>query len=92
MKFVNKSVPSDKLREETLALARLLEAKSPAAVKYTKEAIRTVRGMSKDQALDFLDCKNDALIATDPERGRKKALAQFLDDKSFKPGLQTFER
>src|ERR1051325_4443059 len=38
MKFVNKSVPVEKLREETIALARKLEAKSPAAVRYTKES------------------------------------------------------
>lgn len=90
MKFVNKAVPNERLREETMVLARALESKSSAAVRYTKEAIRTVRGMSKEQALDFLDCKNDALIASDPERGRGKALSQFLDDKSFKPGLGTF--
>jgi feruloyl-CoA hydratase/lyase len=92
MKFVNKSVPVDKLREETIALARKLEAKSPAAVRYTKDAIRAVRGMSKDQALDYLNAKSDALKHVDPEGGRQKAMKQFLDEKSFKPGLGDFKR
>jgi len=92
MKFVNKSVPVERLREETLTLARKLGAKSPAAVRYTKEAIRTVRHMSKDQALDYLTVKSDALKGNDPEGGRAKAMKQFLDDKVFKPGLGDFKR
>lgn len=92
MKFVNKSVAVDRLRDETLELARKLEAKSPAAVRYTKEALRSVRRMTKDQALDYLNCKSDALKHMDPEGGREKAMKQFLDEKVFKPGLGTFVR
>jgi len=92
MKFINKSTPPEALREQTLALARKLEAKSPSAVRYTKEAIRTVRRMNKDQALDYLTVKSDALKMNDPEGGRAKAMKQFLDDKSFKPGLGDFQR
>jgi trans-feruloyl-CoA hydratase/vanillin synthase len=91
MKFVNKSVPLENLREETMALARKLEAKSVAAVKYTKEAVRSVRRMSKDQAMDYLNCKSDALKLNDPEKGRAKAMTMFLDEKSFKPGLGDFK-
>lgn len=92
MKFVNRSVPVDKLREETLILARKLEAKSPDAVRYTKEAIRAVRRMTKEQAADYLNAKSDALKHNDPEGGRQKAMKQFLDDKTFKPGLGEFKR
>ena len=92
MKFVNKSVPLAALREETMSLARKLEAKSPAAVRYTKEAVRSVRRMSKEQALDYLNVKSDALKLNDPEGGRAKAMKQFLDDKVFKPGLGDFKR
>jgi trans-feruloyl-CoA hydratase/vanillin synthase len=92
MKFVNKSVPVEKLRDETMALANKLLNKSPMAVKYTKEAVRYVRGLSKDQALDYLDVKNDALKMNDKESGREKALKQFLDDKTYKPGLGEFKR
>jgi trans-feruloyl-CoA hydratase/vanillin synthase len=92
MKMVNKSVPADKWREETLALARKIEAKSPAAVRYTKECLRAVRQMNKDQALDYLNCKSDALRYIDPEKNRQKAINMFLDDKTYKPGMQEFKR
>ena len=92
MKFVNKSVPLDKLRDATLELARKLEAKSPTGVRYTKECIRAVRKMSKEEAYDYLNAKSDALKYIDPEGGRKKAMTQFLDEKSFKPGLGEFKR
>jgi trans-feruloyl-CoA hydratase/vanillin synthase len=92
MKFVNKSVPPEKLREVTMELARKLEAKSPSAVRYTKECVRSVRGMSQDQAMDYLNCKSDALKHMDPEKGREKAMKQFLDEKIFKPGLGEFKR
>jgi trans-feruloyl-CoA hydratase/vanillin synthase len=54
--------------------------------------VRSVRGMSQDQALDYLNCKSDALKHMDPEGGREKAMKMFLDDKVFKPGLGEFKR
>jgi trans-feruloyl-CoA hydratase/vanillin synthase len=92
MKFVNRSVPVDRLRAETLELARKLEAKSPAAVRYTKDALRSVRGMSQDQAMDYLEAKSNALKFADPEKGREKAMRMVLDEKAFKPGLGEFKR
>lgn len=90
MKFVNKSVPLEKLHEETMALARKIEAKNPAAVRYSKEAVRSVRGMSLEQAMDYLNAKSDALQFIDPAKGRAKAMKMFLDEKSFKPGMSDF--
>ena len=92
MKFVNMSAPMEKLRDVTMELARKLEAKSPAAVRYTKEAVRSVRGMTQDQAMDYLNAKSDALKFVDPEKGREKAMKMFLDEKVFKPGLGEFKR
>jgi trans-feruloyl-CoA hydratase/vanillin synthase len=48
--------------------------------------------MTKDQAMDYLDAKNEALKLNDPEGGRTKAMKQFLDDKTYKPGLGDFKR
>jgi trans-feruloyl-CoA hydratase/vanillin synthase len=92
MKFVNKSVPLDQLRHETMELARSLMKKSPHALRYTKEAIRAVRFMNVDQAADYLTSKSDALKYRDPEKGRDKAMKQFIDEKTFKPGLGDFAR
>jgi trans-feruloyl-CoA hydratase/vanillin synthase len=36
--------------------------------------------------------KGVALRATDPEKGREEGTKQFLDDKSFRPGLGAYKR
>ena len=92
MRFVNKSVPLARLKEETVALAKKLMAKNPTALRYTKEAVRAVREMDVDQAADFLNAKSDALKLRDPERGRTEAMKQFIDEKTFKPGLGHYDR
>ncbi len=92
MKFINKSVPLADLRAETLKIANMLMEKSPMTLRYTKDAIRSVREMDVDQAEDYLAAKGEALKHGDPENGREKALAQFIDEKSYKPGFGTFKR
>jgi len=90
--FVNKAVPKAKLRAETLKLAKLLQQKSPAAIRFTKEAIRAVRFMNEPEAADYLNAKSDALKWNDKEDGRGEGMRQFLDEKSYRPGLGHYER
>ena len=92
MKFVNFSVPKSKLKSETIKIAKKLMKKNPWAIRYTKEAMRSVRHMSMDQASDFLKCKSEALQHADQEQGRKEGMRQFLDTKDFRPGLGTYKR
>ena len=92
MKFINFSVPRANLRTETLKIARKLMKKNPWAIRYTKEAIRSVRTMNMEQAADYLRCKSDALQRVDKEQGRQEGMRQFLDDKSFRPGVGTYQR
>jgi trans-feruloyl-CoA hydratase/vanillin synthase len=92
MKLVNFSVPRAEMKMATLKLAHNLMKKNPAALRYTKECIRAVRGMDVQQAADYLNAKSDALRFRDPEKGRAEATKQFLDDKSFKPGLGNYQR
>jgi len=92
MRLVNFSVPRKELKARTLKFAHLLLTKSPAAIRYTKECIRAVRGMDVAQAADYLNAKSDALRFRDPEKGRAEATKQFLDEKSFKPGLGAYKR
>jgi trans-feruloyl-CoA hydratase/vanillin synthase len=92
MKLVNFSVPREQLREATVKFARVLMKKNPAALRYTKECIRAVRNMDVQQAADYLNAKSDALRFRDPEKGRAEATRQFLDEKSFKPGLGEYKR
>jgi trans-feruloyl-CoA hydratase/vanillin synthase len=92
MGFVNFSYPKDKLREETIKLAKKLMEKSPAALRYTKEAIRAVRFMNEPQAADYLNAKSDALKHNDKEDGREEGMRQFLDEKTYRPGYGHFKR
>jgi feruloyl-CoA hydratase/lyase len=92
MGFVNFSVPKAKLKEETIKLAKKMMEKSPAVVRYTKEAIRAVRFMNEPQAADYLNAKSDALRFNDKEGSREQGMKQFLDDKTYRPGLGEFKR
>src|SRR4051794_11421391 len=92
MGFINFSYPKEKLREETVKLAKKLMEKSPAAMRYTKEAIRAVRFMNEPQAADYLNAKSDALKYMDKENSRQEGMKQFLDEKTYRPGLGHFKR
>ena len=90
--FVNKSVPKSKLKAEVVKLAQLLMKKSPAAMRYTKECVRAVRFMNEPEAADYLNAKSDALKYNDKERGREHGMKQFLDEKTYRPGLGQYDR
>ena len=90
--YVNYSVPKGKLKAETVKLARKLMEKNPTAMRYTKEAIRSVRFMNEPEAADYLNCKSDALKYMDKEKGREHGMKQFLDDKTYRPGLGQYDR
>jgi trans-feruloyl-CoA hydratase/vanillin synthase len=90
--LVNKSVPLSKLRSETTKFAKMLMQKNPATVRFTKDAIKAVRLMNEMQATDYLAAKSDALKFNDKERGREEGMRQFLDEKSYRPGLGNYKR
>src|SRR5215471_3795684 len=90
--FVNFSYPKAKLKEETIKLAKKLMEKSPAVLRYTKEALRAVRFMNEPQAADYLNAKSDALRFVDKEDSRSQGMKQFLDDKTYRPGFGAFKR
>ena len=51
-----------------------------------------MRFMNEPQAQDYLNCKSDALKYMDKENGRQEGMKQFLDDKTYRPGLGHFKR
>ena len=77
---------------ETIKLAKKLMEKSPAVLRYTKEALRAVRFMNEPQAADYLNAKSDALRFVDKEDSRSQGMKQFLDEKSYRPGFGAFKR
>ena len=90
--LVNKSVPLAQLRERTRALAKTLLGKNPTVLRQAKNAFKRIGTMDWDLAEDYLGAKAEQTAAQDPEKGRAKGMAQFLDDKSIRPGLQAYRR
>src|SRR5262245_20565977 len=92
MNLVNEAVPLKDLRARTRQLAETLMGKNPTVLRAAKTAYRRVREMSYDDANDYLMAKNDQARLLDPEQGREQGIKQFLDEKSFRPGLQGYRR
>jgi trans-feruloyl-CoA hydratase/vanillin synthase len=92
MGLVNASVPLESLRDEVEALARELLAKNPIVLRAAKLGFKHCRSMSWDVSEDYLYAKLEQSQFLDEESGREQGLAQFLDEKRIKPGLQTYER
>jgi len=92
MRLVTESVPLDRLRARTEELAATLARKNPQTLRTIKESLRLVRGMSVDQAADYLLAKEREMRFMDNEGGREHAMAQFLDDKTYRPGYGEYRR
>ncbi len=92
MRLVNYAVPADQLRGETVKLARKLMEKNPWALRATKQAYKLVRGMDYSQAEDYLAAKGAQIKIQDRESGYDEGIKQFIDDKTYKPGLGPMAR
>ena len=92
MRLVTFAVPREKLREETVKLCQKLMEKNPAALRATKEVFKTCRNMDYTLAEEYIGAKIVALQATDPEKGRNKGIDQFVKEKKYRPGLESYNR
>ncbi len=92
MGLVNRAVPAAELRAEVQKLADVLKAKNPVALRAAKVGFKLAREMPWEQAEDYLYAKLEQSQFLDPEHGREAGLKQFLDDKTFRPGLSTYDR
>ena len=90
--LVNESLPLDQLEARVSDVAKVLLAKNPVALKATKDAIRRVSEMSYDNAEDYLIRAQEAANFHDKTEGRKEGIKQFIDDKTFKPGLGAYDK
>ena len=88
--LVNEAVPADQLKARVTRIAEVLKGKNPTALRATKWAIRRVREMTYDNSMDYLVRTQEAANSFDSE-GRKEATRQFIDEKSFKPGLGAYD-
>ena len=89
--LVTEAVPADQLHTRVLAIAQALLKKDPHALRATKWTMRRVVDMTYDNALDYQIRAQESLHSFGGAAARKEATKQFLDDKTFKPGLGTFD-
>ncbi|CAM02075.1 vanillin synthase /trans-feruloyl-CoA hydratase [Saccharopolyspora erythraea NRRL 2338] len=90
MRLVNEAVPAERLRERTRELALKLASTNPVVLRAAKVGYKIAREMPWEQAEDYLYAKLEQSQFLDAERGREKGMAQFLDDKSYRPGLSAY--
>jgi trans-feruloyl-CoA hydratase/vanillin synthase len=89
--LITEAVPADKLQARVLEIAEALTKKDGHALRATKWAVRRMTEMTYDNAEDYLIRAQEALHNFGGVEARKEATRQFLDEKSFKPGLGTFD-
>lgn len=90
--LVTECVPDDQLKARVTEVADKLKAKDSQALRATKWAMRRVMEMTYDNAEDYLIRAQEALNDFGGWETRKEASKQFLDDKTFKPGLGAFDK
>jgi len=91
-KLVNESVPLERLEARVREVAEALLQKNPVALKFAKDAVRRVGGMTYDEAEDYLVRMQEAANFHDKTEGRKEGIRQFIDEKSYKPGLGAYDK
>ena len=89
--LITEAVPAEQLLERVTAIAEALKKKDGHALRATKWTMRRMADMTYDNALDYQIRAQEALHSFGGTEARKEATRQFLDEKSFKPGLGTFD-
>ena len=92
IKLVNESVPLDQLRARVRQIADVLLQKNPQTLKAAKDAVKRVAEISVDASEDYLVVRQESLNYLDKTEGRKQGIKQFIDDKTYRPGLGTYKR
>jgi trans-feruloyl-CoA hydratase/vanillin synthase len=86
MDLVNEAVPKEKLRERVRELADILLEKNPAVLKAVKDAFKRVQHLDWDMSEEYLITRQEQVWFLAGEE-REEGFKQFLDDKTYKPGL-----
>jgi trans-feruloyl-CoA hydratase/vanillin synthase len=92
MGLVNYAVPADQLRARVIEIAQKLLKLNPVTVYNAKVMYKFTRNMDWETASEFSGAKSAQNAMMDKEKGRLKGLEQFLDEKSFRPGLGAYRR
>ena len=89
--LVTEAVPADQLKARVTQIAQVLLKKDANTLRATKWAVRRMTEMTYDNAEDYLIRAQEALHSYGGVAVRKEATRQFLDEKTFKPGLGAFD-
>jgi len=90
-RLVNESVPLERLETRVTELANVLLQKNLVTLKAIKDAVRRVKEMTYDNAEDYLIRAQEAANFHD-NTGRKEGIRQFIDEKSYRPGLGAYDK
>jgi trans-feruloyl-CoA hydratase/vanillin synthase len=91
MGLVNKSVPAGELRAKTRELAVTLLEKNQTVLRGAKLAMKRTKYMDWEVSADYLYAKMAEALYLGAADNRKDAMKAFLDDKSFRPGVEQFK-
>jgi trans-feruloyl-CoA hydratase/vanillin synthase len=89
--LITEAVPAERLKARVDEICDALKKKDGHALRATKWAVRRMVDMTYENAEDYLIRAQEALHSFGGVAARKEATRQFLDEKSFKPGLGTFD-
>lgn len=89
--LVTECVPEAEIKTRVIHIAEALLKKDQNALRSTKWAMRRMSEMTFDNAMDYLIRAQEALNGMGGLEARKEATRQFLDEKTFKPGLGAFD-
>jgi trans-feruloyl-CoA hydratase/vanillin synthase len=92
MGLVNEAVPLAQLHRRVDDIAKVLLGKNPVTLKAAKDTFKRVRSMPWDASDDYIYAKLEQMLLLDKSHGRVEGLKQFLDDKSYRPGLGAYKR
>lgn len=91
MGLVNEAVPLDQLRDRTRKLARALLEKNQTTLRGIKIAMKRTKYMDWEVSADYLYAKFAEALHLGGAANRENAMKAFLDEKSFKPGVEHFQ-
>jgi trans-feruloyl-CoA hydratase/vanillin synthase len=92
MGLVNQAVPLGDLKARVRALADVLLEKNPVTLKAAKDTFKRVRNMPWDASDDYIYAKLEQMLLLDKSHGRDEGLKQFLDEKTYRPGLEAYKK
>jgi len=91
MGLVNEAVPLARLRERTRELAKILLQKNQTVLRGIKIAVKRCRYLDWEVSADYLYAKSAESIQLGGADHRNDAMKGFLDEKSYRPGLETYK-